>query len=58
MKAKHPLAHLCAALDVKRSGSQAWAKAPASQREQTDATLLPKIHALHQKHKRRYCSVP
>ena len=54
MKAQHSLVQLCAAFEVKRSGYQAWAKAPASQREQSDATLLPQIHALHQQHKRRY----
>ena len=57
MKAQHPLVQLCAAFEVKRSGYQAWAKAPASPRAQSDATLLPKIHALHQKHKRR-CGAP
>ena len=54
MKTEHPLVQLCAALDVKRSGYLAWAKAPASRREQSDATLLPRIHALHEKHKKRY----
>ena len=54
MKAEHCLAPLCAALEVKRSGSQAWEKAGPSPREQADAALLPKIRALHRKHKGRY----
>ncbi len=54
MKAEHHLAQLCATFDVTRSGYHAWEKAAASEREQTDATLLPKIRALHQKHKGRY----
>lgn len=54
MKPEHSLAQLCAALDVKRSGYHAWAKAEASERERTDARLLVKIRAVHQHHQGRY----
>ena len=54
MSAEHELAALCAALAVTRSGYQAWAKAEASERERTDALLLPKIKELHRLHKSRY----
>ena len=54
MRSEHSVAQLCAAFDVERSGYQAWVKAPASPREQSDAALLQKIQALHGKHKKRY----
>ena len=54
MKAEHTLAQLCAAFEVKRSGYHAWVQAGASQRERTDAQLLPKIRAVHQQHQGRY----
>jgi transposase InsO family protein len=54
MKTEHSLAQLCAALDVTRGGYHAWVQAEASQRERTDATLLPKIRAVHAQHKGRY----
>jgi putative transposase len=54
MKTEHSLAQLCATLDVTRSGYHAWIQAETSPRERTDATLLPKIRALHQQHKGRY----
>jgi len=54
MKTEHSVAQLCAAFEVKRSGYLAWEKAPASQREQSDATLRPQIQALHEKHQKRY----
>ena len=54
MKAEHTLSQLCAAFEVKRSGYHAWIKAGASQRERTDAQLLPRIRAVHKKHQGRY----
>jgi len=54
MKAQHSLSQLCAAFEVKRSGYHAWLKAPASQRERTDAALLPQIRAVHEQHQGRY----
>ena len=54
MNADHQLAVLCATLAVTRSGYHAWVKAEASQREQTDARLLPEILAVHQQHKGRF----
>jgi len=53
MKPEHDLAQLCAALDVTRAGYHAWEKAAVSPREQTDATLLPKIRAVYEEHKGR-----
>lgn len=54
MKAEHTLSQLCAAFGVKRSGYHAWVQAGASERERTDAQLLPKIRALHKQHQGRY----
>ena len=54
MNAEHELALLCATLEVTRSGYLAWLAAAASQRERTDAALLPKIQELHHAHKGRY----
>lgn len=54
MKTDHSLAALCAAFDVKRSGYHAWAKAEAGPRARADAELLPKIQAVHRRHRSRY----
>jgi putative transposase len=54
MKTEYSLAQLCAALDVTRGGYHAWAQAEASPRERTDAILLPKIRAVHERHQGRY----
>jgi putative transposase len=54
MKSEHPLARLCAAFGVKRSGYHAWVKAESGPRERADARLLPKIQAVHQQHRGRY----
>jgi putative transposase len=54
MKAEHPLAQLCAAFEVKRSGYHAWATAGPSARQRADAALLPKIRAMHERHRGRY----
>lgn len=54
MKAAYPLAQLCAAFDVTRSGYHAWVKAGASARARTDAALRPKIRAVFVEHRGRY----
>jgi len=54
MKTEHTIAQLCATLEVSASGYFAWVKAPASQREQQDAELLPHIRAIPAQHKGRY----
>jgi hypothetical protein len=54
MKAQHSIAQLCATLGVTDSGYYAWGKAPASVREEQDATLGSKIQALHTRHQGRY----
>lgn len=54
MSAQHDLTDLCAAFDVTRSGYHAWLAAEPSAREQSDAGLLPHIHAVHAHHRGRY----
>lgn len=54
MKSRHSLSQLFATFEVKRSGYYAWLKAPASEREATDAELLMKVRAVYQDHKGRY----
>ena len=54
MRTGHSVAGLCAALDVKRSGYYAWAKAGAGARQREDADLLPEIRAVHERHHGRY----
>ena len=54
MKTEHPVADLCAAFDVKRSGYYAWAKAGAGVREREDAELLVEIKAVYERHHGRY----
>lgn len=54
MKAQHPIAQLCAALEVTSSGYHAWVKAAPSARRQQDAALLPQIEAIHALHRGRY----
>lgn len=54
MSPDHYIAHLCAALDVTRSGYHAWLSASPSEREQSDAALTLKIQAIHARHKGRY----
>jgi putative transposase len=54
MKDRHPVAMLCATLEVCDSGYHAWVKAQTSVRQQQDATLLPQIQALHARHQGRY----
>jgi transposase InsO family protein len=54
MKAQHPVAQLCAALDVTRSGYHAWKAAPPSARAAADAALLADIRQIHTRHRGRY----
>jgi putative transposase len=55
-KAKYPIAVLCEALDVSRSGFYAWARRPPSARSQADARLTVEIVATHEKSRKRYGS--
>jgi transposase InsO family protein len=55
-KAKYPLAILCAALDVSRSGYYAWKGRPASARAQADERLGVEIVAIHHRSRRTYGS--
>ncbi len=54
MSQDHYIVHLCAALEVTRSGYHAWLNASPSQREQTDAALFLQIKSIHARHKGRY----
>jgi transposase InsO family protein len=54
MSAEHAIVQLCATLEVRASGYHAWRKAPPSTRQQQDATLLPRIQAIHTQHQGRY----
>ena len=56
MNTEYPLADLCAALDVTRSGYHAWASRRPGPRAQADAALLPLIHQAHQEGRRAYGS--
>jgi putative transposase len=55
-KAHYPIAVLCEALDVSRSGFYAWARRPPSARSKTDARLTVEIVAAHEKSRKRYGS--
>lgn len=54
MKGQHPIAQLCAALGVTRSGYHAWKQAAPSARQQQDAALRTQIEAIHAQHLGRY----
>jgi transposase InsO family protein len=54
MKGEHSVRQLCATFEVQRSGYLRWSKAPASDRERTDALLTVQVEAVHKKHKGRY----
>ncbi|MCX7825319.1 MAG: IS3 family transposase [Verrucomicrobiae bacterium] len=54
MKSDHPIAALCAALEVTASGYYAWRGRAPSARAQADAALQADICAIHQAHRRRY----
>ena len=51
-----PVAPMCHALGVSRSGFYAWLKAPESARTKQDAALAMRIRAAHQKSRRTYGS--
>lgn len=54
MKTQHPLAQLCAAFAVSRSGYHAWRRAEPSARAQVDAVLSTEIEQVHTRHRGRY----
>jgi len=54
MKGQHPIAQLCAALGVTRSGYHAWMQAAPSARQQQDVALRAQIEAIHGQHLGRY----
>lgn len=54
MSTEHPIAQLCAALEVTRSGYHAWVGSSPSARAQADAALRPQIQAIHAEHRGRY----
>jgi len=53
-KADYPLAALCRALHVSRSGYYAWAGRKVSARAQADAELTARIAAAHARSRRTY----
>jgi putative transposase len=55
-KAHYPIAVLCEALDVSRSGFYAWARRLPSARSKADARLTVEIVATHEKSRKRYGS--
>jgi transposase InsO family protein len=52
----YPIAQLCAALAVQRSGYHAWAARQPGPRAQADACLLPLIQQAHQESRQTYGS--
>lgn len=54
MKTQHPIAQLCAAFDVTRSGYHAWQAAPPSARAIADTALLGDLRQLHAQHRACY----
>jgi len=54
MSEDHSISHLCAALEVTRSGYHAWLSASPSPRERADAALADKIRSIHAHHRGRY----
>jgi len=56
MNPEYPIADLCAALAVTRSGYHAWASRRPGRRAQADAALLPLIQQAHQAGRRAYGS--
>jgi putative transposase len=55
-RAHHPVKTLCRVLGVSRSGFDAWAARPPSQRERDDAWLLERVRVLHTASRRTYGS--
>jgi transposase InsO family protein len=56
MSNEYPVADLCAALKVARSGYHAWASRPPGPRAQADAGLLPLIQQAHRESRQTYGS--
>jgi transposase InsO family protein len=56
MSAEYPIAELCAALQVTRSGYHAWVAGPTGPRAQANAALLPLIAQAHQESRQTYGS--
>jgi transposase InsO family protein len=56
MKAEHPVAALCAALAVSRSGYYRWQQATPSVRAAEDARLSAEIHTVHRESRGTYGS--
>jgi putative transposase len=56
MSADHPIATLCEALQVSRSGYYAWVQRRPGSRAQANATLLPLITQADQESRRTYGS--
>lgn len=56
MQVEYPLADLCAALNVTRSGYHAWASRTPGARAQADAALMPLIQQAHHESRRAYGS--
>jgi transposase InsO family protein len=54
MSAEHPIAALCAALEVTPAGYHAWMRAQPGERERADAELAGQIAAVHRAHRGRY----
>ena len=56
MKAEHPVAALCAALQVSRSGYSRWQQAAPSARAAEDARISAEIHTVHRESRGTYGS--
>ena len=56
MNTEYPIADLCAALKVTRSGYHAWAGRQPGVRAQASAALLPLIHQAHRESRQTYGS--
>ena len=53
-KATYPVAVLCRALGVSRSGYYAWCERPLSERQKQDAVLCERIEHIHERSRRTY----
>lgn len=53
---KYPVAMMCRALDVSRSGFYAWKTRPQSVRSMENETLVEEMRAIHKQHRRSYGS--
>lgn len=50
------ITQICEVLDISRSAYYAWLESKATQRDQEDQVLAPKVHAVFIHHRRRYGS--